>query len=321
MRLALLLLAACASADAPASGPLSQAPPGFWQSWGDGKAEVDGYALTQARYGSLRQGEAVWIFVTETFTAAQRVKSDGGHTDEFPVLKLNDSRHWQTGIYDYRAMTSAFVRLDGKQPLGQPTKVSLTVQEWCGGVFHELIVNPGRLHEDLRSYFDGEGNQTRDLEIPEGAVFADALPMLVRGLAGARLAPGASVELPYLPTLLDSRLQHQTLAFGRATLSQSAETSEVVVPAGTFSTRAWTVVEDSGLRSTYDVELAAPHRVVRWTRSDGEEGVLTGTMRDTYWSQHDEGEEALREKLGLPAPVWPTGTTLHPSPTGAPQAP
>ena len=40
----------------------------FWKHWGDGKAELDRYALTQPRYGELRQGTAVLIFVTEDFS-------------------------------------------------------------------------------------------------------------------------------------------------------------------------------------------------------------------------------------------------------------
>jgi len=80
-----------------ARAPETRLPPAaagaaFWDVWGDGKAELDGYRLLVPRYGELRRGEAVQIWVTETFTAGQRVKSDGGHPDEFPVLKLNDVR-------------------------------------------------------------------------------------------------------------------------------------------------------------------------------------------------------------------------------------
>ena len=64
----------------------------------------------QPRYGELRHGTAVLVYVTETFTQAQRVKSDGKHTDEMPVLKLNEVRDFQTGIYDYNTMLSVFVR-------------------------------------------------------------------------------------------------------------------------------------------------------------------------------------------------------------------
>ena len=50
----------------------------FWTHWGDGKAELDGYALTQPRYGAPRAGTAVMIFVTEDFSDSARVKADPG---------------------------------------------------------------------------------------------------------------------------------------------------------------------------------------------------------------------------------------------------
>ena len=50
----------------------------FWAFWGDGKAELDGYALTEPRYGQLREGTAVAIFVTEDFSDSLRVKADPG---------------------------------------------------------------------------------------------------------------------------------------------------------------------------------------------------------------------------------------------------
>ena len=108
-------------------GATSQAvelPSQFWEQWGDGQAELNGYELVQPRYGEERRGVAVLVFVTETFTDADRVKSDGGHDDEYPVMKLNDMRDFQTGIYDYHAMTSSFVSLGAPGVLHQPVKVS-----------------------------------------------------------------------------------------------------------------------------------------------------------------------------------------------------
>ena len=71
----------------------------FWKFWGDGKAELDGYALIEPRYGQPRQGTAVAIFVTEDFSDALRVKADPGKhpaSDIVPVIKLNLVRDFQT---------------------------------------------------------------------------------------------------------------------------------------------------------------------------------------------------------------------------------
>ena len=45
-------------------------PPGeqFKKQWYSGKAELTSYTLQQARYGEMRNGESVLIFVTEDFS-------------------------------------------------------------------------------------------------------------------------------------------------------------------------------------------------------------------------------------------------------------
>src|SRR4051812_35432527 len=104
----------------------------FWQHWGDGKAELDGYALTQPRYGEKREGTAVLVFVTEDFSDSLRVKADPGKhppSDVYPVLKLNFIRDFQTGIYDYNVMTSTFLKTEDHFA---PVKISFSSQEWCG---------------------------------------------------------------------------------------------------------------------------------------------------------------------------------------------
>lgn len=79
-------------ADEVGRGGPDGVPGGFWKHWGDGQAELSGYRLIQPRYGQPRLGQAVLIFVTETFSERDRVKADPGKhpaSDEFPVMKLN----------------------------------------------------------------------------------------------------------------------------------------------------------------------------------------------------------------------------------------
>ncbi len=52
----------------------------FWKHWGDGQAEVNGYRLTQPRYGAARAGTAVYVFVTEGFSDRLRVKATRADT-------------------------------------------------------------------------------------------------------------------------------------------------------------------------------------------------------------------------------------------------
>ncbi len=299
-----LLLAGCApSVQAEAVAP-SAAPPGFWEHWGDGRAELAGYRLVQPRYGEARRGEAVLVTVTEDFTRAARVKSDGGHGDEYPVLKLNEVRDFQTGVYDYNVLTSSFLPLDGSGALGVPTKVSFSAQEWCGHAYEHLIVDGARMRRTLHSYFDGEADKDDRFEVPAGAVFADALPLLVRGLTGELVGPGATRAVPFLPSALDRRLRHRPLAWTTAVLSRGAAPVEIAVPAGTFAAYVVTVAPEGGPEARYWVEASPPHRLVRWTRATGEEAVLTGVFRSPYWAQNGEGGEELRAKLGLGTPAF-----------------
>jgi len=300
-----LLLAGCGSvSQAAPDAPLTLVPAGFWSHWGDGKAELAGYTLSQRRYGELRQGEAILVFVTEDFSAKQRVKSDGGHGDEYPVLKLNEVRDFQTGIYDYNLLTSSWLRLDGRVPLGLPDKVSFSMQEWCGHVYEELVVQPDGLDQRFFSYFDGETTEGKR-ELPARGVVADAMPMLVRGLGGELVAAGASKEVPWLASAPDRRMQHREFRWETATLSRSATSQAVTVPAGSFEAYTVTANVSGGPKTTWWVEAAAPQRLLRWERTDGEVGELTGAVRRSYWQDHGEGREALRAELGLPARPWP----------------
>ena len=80
----------------------------FKAYWFDGKAELTSFSLSQERYGELRQGHAVHIFVTEDFLAEQQVKADRPLDDNIPVLKFNGVKKFVTGIYPYSIMTSSF---------------------------------------------------------------------------------------------------------------------------------------------------------------------------------------------------------------------
>ena len=273
--------------------------PGFWDTWGDGKGELDAYRLVTPRYGAPRTGYALHVFVTETFTDAQRVKSDGGHRDEFPVLKLNELRRFQTGIYDYSLMTSTFVPLDGRLGVGQPTKVAFSAQEWCGTVFEELLVDPGSARRRRHSYFDGEGDVDDRIALPSGAILADTLPIVVRGIVG----PTPVGDHPVFPTVAAERLGHNGLTAQNGTLTVATSIGSTTVPAGTFPTRAVTLQTADGGRTTWQVEEAASHRIVAWERSDGEHAELVGSTREPYWQEHDPGGEVFLEKLGLRPPT------------------
>ena len=273
----------------------------FWSHWGDGRAELNGYRLRQPRYGAERSGTAVLIFVTEDFNDRLRVKAEGREpgAEVYPVMKLNEVRDFQTGIYDYNVMTSTFARVERGWPVA---KVSFSSQEWCGHVYHQIVPRGERVGGISHSYFEGEADGRETLKLPEGGVFADVLPVLLRGWQGSFLKPGERASVPFLPRLLDARMRHRPLAWGRATISRAASEFEVEVPAGRFTTTRWTVAVDGGETLTYDIEAQTPYRLVRWNSSSGELAELLGSERIAYWKPDWQRRRSGAREAGTGTP-------------------
>lgn len=276
----------------------------FWGHWSDGRAELAGYDLTYSRYGAMRHGSAVTIFVKEEFSNDARVKADApGHDgdDTFPVLKLNLVQDFPTGIYDYNLMTSAFLALvpvNGR-PAGTLTKASFSAQEWCGHAYHQLLFDSVGIRDILHSYFEGEADRTDTLDYPNDGVSADALQFWARGLAEPRLEPGESVQRPLLRSLETSRLRHQPVAWETATFARAAAPQSVTVPAGTFDADVYTVTVAGKTTHTFYVERTVPYRVVKWEMGDGGKAELLATTRLPYWKLHDVGQEQFLQELRL----------------------
>ncbi len=304
----------------PASAALA---PDFWGHWGDGKAELSGYALRYPRYGKVRTGTAVTIFVNEEFAESVRVKNEDSSrpaSEIYPVMKLNWIQDFPTGIYDYSLMTSAFATLapHGGRPAGTTTKVSFSSQEWCGHVYAQLLFNDRGANLTSHSYFDGEADQSLTLPHPDGGLPEDSVLLWARGFAGPSLEPGGSTSVPVLRSLERSRLLHIGLGWQTATASRSKESRTLEVPAGTFAVDTYTLAIPAGRAKksyplgrgevdvaastwTIEVESAWPHRVIRWGRDDGLEAVLVGSDRLPYWSMNGPGFESALEKIGLEA--------------------
>ncbi len=80
--------------------PTSPPSEAFKRQWYAGKAELSSYALLQARYGEIRTGEAVLIFVTEDFSTDKLVKLDepDKESNKVRVLKMNMTKKFVTAF-------------------------------------------------------------------------------------------------------------------------------------------------------------------------------------------------------------------------------
>ena len=132
----------------------------FKKYWFAGDAEISSYTLTQSRYGELRSGDAVLIYVTEDFLPNTQVKANNSGENTIKVLKLNATKNFKTGIYPYSIMQSTFQPVYTKS---QPLKISASIQEWCGHIYAQLNKRSNTFKYTGHSYFEGEADTKLDL--------------------------------------------------------------------------------------------------------------------------------------------------------------
>lgn len=283
----------------------------FWKIWGDGQAELASYDLTEPHYGKARRGVAITVFVAETFSNSARVKADPGKhpkADEFPVMKLNLIKDFQTGIYDYNDMTSAFLSLaevNGRKA-GSMTKISFSSQEWCGNVYHQLLFDSSGIRSSRHSYFDGEGDQQSTVSYPANGIPGEAAFFWARQMAEPRLAPAETRTLPVLSPLQVVRDSHKAAEWTTAKLSRMKVLQKITVPAGTFDVEAWSI-ERGGAKLTLFAAKDASHTIVKWESSSGEKAELLAVERMKYWQLNAPGGESNLKRLKL-APRPPKTT-------------
>lgn len=270
--------------------PKNQLSGEFKAYWYSGKAEVTSYKLEQARYGELREGNSVLIYVTEPFRAQKQVKADSDNPDNIPVLKLNSTKNYLTGIYPYSIMTSSFYPVhDNSHAL----KVSFSSQEWCGQVYAQLNNKEG--FEILsHSYFESEGDEKLQLE---KTVLENEIWNKIR-VNPSELPIG---EIDIIPSLEYIRLSHKELKSYKAKTSVSIN--------GSIKTYEISYPElNRTLKINFTVSF--PHTIESWTETSqsgygAKAQLLTSTatkiktLNTPYWQQNDNKDLYLRDSLGL----------------------
>lgn len=244
--------------------------------WDDGQAEVALYEARRPQYGKVESYEAVFIVVKEDFNLRHNVKADPPYEGKslLPVLKLNAVHSYLTDNYPYHFLASVFVR---RQDPTAVVKLTLGSQEWCGNTFKEVKTWGGRPELVFHSYFDGQGDGSRPLDLRPGDLLEDQLPLALRGL---RFAPGLELRRRLLSSLISNSL-HQPIEFQEAVITVIGE-EKVSTRAGSFP--AWKVTLKMGeLEQTWWFEKAAPHILLRMESSDGRAWLLKARTRKPYW--------------------------------------
>ena len=262
----------------------------FKTYWYGGEAEITSYELKQARYGEMRDGKAVLVYVTEPFLADKQVKADGNKEDNVSVLKLNYTKNYLTGIYPYSIMGSSFYPVYDNQ---HALKLSLSVQEWCGHVYAQ-INNRIKFEVASHSYFEDEADQSFTLE---KTILENELWNKIR--INPENLPLGSLKI--IPSLEYIRLAHKELKEYKAiaTLEKNGGTSAYRL-------------NYPELERTLSIRFSTvfPYTIESWEETfvDGfgaKSQKLTTTaekiktIKSAYWQKNSNGDVFLRDSLSL----------------------
>ena len=258
----------------------------FKDYWYDGTAEITSYKLEQARYGELREGTAVLVFVTEPFDNKLQVKADYPNTSNIPVLKLNSTKNFNTGVYPYSIMQSTFYPVSNDQ---HAIKVSSSIQEWCGQVYAQLN-NRDQFEFTSHSYFQSEADQNIKLD---KTILENELWNQLR-INPSSLPVG---ELEIIPSLEFLRLKHVPIKPYKA---------YVTLNKGTYTINYRDL--ERSLTINFDVQF--PYTIESWeetSKSGFGSNLKTLTSKATrleriksaYWNKNSNSDQGLRTTLKL----------------------
>lgn len=258
----------------------------FKSYWYGGKAEITSYKLEQARYGELRDGNAVLIFVTEDFLPKEQVKADTYDKANTSILKLNATKNFNTGIYPYSIMQSTFYPVDNNR---HAIKVTCSVQEWCGQAYTQLN-NRNQFEIRSHSYFASEGDQ--DFQLNK-TILENELWTQLR--VDPNSLPTGNLEI--IPSFEFIRLKHIELRSYKAQAELSENSYKIVYPelnrtlilyfnsSFPYTIESWEESYKDGLGANSKLLTTKASRI--------------STITSAYWSKNSNTDEVLRRELEL----------------------
>jgi hypothetical protein len=261
--------------------------------WYDGKAELNSFNLSQVRYGETRKGEAVLIFVTEDFSRKNQVKLDNPDSageDRQPVLKMNFTKRFQTGVYPYNMLLSTF------QPIGQdvlqyPLKTNANITEWCGQTFAQLNQKSDSFRFRGFSYFESEGEVDKNLEL---TWTEDGLWNLIR-INPEKLPTG---KIKIIPGLFYTLLKHKPFI----AMDAIAQLEENDLGVKTYTLRYEKAERTLSIRFV----ASSPFPILSWTETYREGNQIMTTTADLkkrikldYWNHNTNADSIWRKELEI----------------------
>nr|WP_321227829.1 septum formation inhibitor Maf [uncultured Psychroserpens sp.] len=258
----------------------------FKDYWYAGEAEITSYKLEQARYGEMRDGSAVLVFVTEDFLPKKQVKADQYDKANTPVLKLNSTKKFNTGIYPYSIMQSTFYPVSNNQ---HALKVSCSVQEWCGHVYSQLN-NRDQFEITSHSYFESDADQEFTLE---KVILENELWTQLR--IDPKSLPVGDFEI--IPSMEFIRLKH---------IEMKPYFAKAINKEGQYTI----YYNEFDRKLTINYNPNFPYEITSWeeTFKDGygtnaktltTKATKLKTIKSAYWNKKTNADENLRDTLQL----------------------
>jgi hypothetical protein len=258
----------------------------FKDYWYGGEAEITSFSIEQARYGELRAGTAVLIYVTEDFRPELQVKADGSNSNNVSVIKLNSTKNFNTGIYPYSVMQSTFYPVTNDQ---HAIKLTCSIQEWCGQVYTQLN-NRSTFEVSSFSYFESESDKNFSLEkhVLENELWTQL-----------RIDPSSLPQgiIQIIPSLEFTRFKHLEVKAYNATATLSNGSYHLNYP-------------ELDRSITINFNSNFPHEILGWQETfnsgfgPNEKSLTTKATRlksikSAYWEKNSNADEYLRETLEL----------------------
>lgn len=273
-----------------ATAPSKQLSKEFKDYWYSGNAEITSYKLEQARYGEIREGHSVLIYVTETFAADKQVKANQNNPSNIPVLKLNNVKKYLTGIYPYSIMTSSYYPV---QDNNHALKITFNAQEWCGQVYTQLN-NREKFEINSFSYFENEADKY--MEMTKNVLENELWNKIRINPSGLPIG-----KVKIIPSFEYIRMSHKELKEYDAIISLSEnsnlKTYKIFYPK---------------LERTLEINFSPtfPYTIESWTdtfKSGFGDNAKTmtskaskmKTLKSPYWKQSGNNSLYLRDSLGL----------------------
>ncbi|MBX7151062.1 hypothetical protein K1X84_05440 [bacterium] len=292
----IILTSACQKSEPPSQSSKQTVSKEFADYWYQGKAELNRYEIEQARYGEIRKGDVVLIFVTEDFNSAKQVKlenySDEAKSKAIPLLKMNYVVKFNTGIYPYSVMTSVFTPVD----LSKTLKISNSVQEWCGHTYTQLNLKDNQYVYEGHSYFENEADASYKIgaELLEDEIWT-------RIRLNPQSLPLGKIKI--IPGLIQARFLHRPTATETATA--------VIIENPSDSLMTYSIQYESYQRDlNITFKKSFPHEIISFegTYIDGfgpkakllkTKAVRTHHRMLDYWTKNSEKDSTYRFELGL----------------------